>query len=57
MAVQEQHDLADHLLLRPATDDPLGPLGPDPGHLAQALGALLDRVEHALAEGLTSRLA
>ena len=47
MAVQEQHDLADHLLLGPALRDALGALGPDPGDLAQALGALLDRVEHA----------
>ena len=52
MAVQEQHDLADHLLLGPARDDALGPLGPDAGDLPQALGALLDDVEHGLAERL-----
>ena len=39
VAVQEQHDLADHLLLRPAPPDALGALGADAGHLAQALGA------------------
>ena len=33
-------------------DDALGALGPDAGHLAQALGALLDDVEHRLAERL-----
>ena len=52
MAVQEQHDLADHLLLGPAVRDPRGALGPDAGDLAQALGRLLDDVEHGLAEGL-----
>ena len=49
--VQEQHDLPDHLLVRPAPDDAPGALGADPGHLAQPLGLLLDDVEHALAEG------
>ena len=52
MAVQEQHDLADHLLLGPAAADALGALGPDAGDLPQALGALLDGVEHGLAERL-----
>ena len=52
VAVQEQHDLADHLLVGPAAPDALGALGPDPGHLPQALGALLDGVEHALGERL-----
>ena len=36
--------------------DPLGALGPDPGHLPQALGALLDRVEHGLGERLDQLL-
>ena len=35
VAVQEQHDLADHLLLGPAGDDALGALRADPAHLAQ----------------------
>jgi hypothetical protein len=56
MAVQEQHDLADHHLLSPATADSLGTLRPDPVHLPQALGALLDRVEHALGERLDQLL-
>ena len=52
MAVQEQHDLADHLLLGPASLDAGGTLGPDAGHLLQPLGCLLDGVEHGLAERL-----
>ena len=51
IAVQEQHDLADHLLLGPAPDDPLGTLRADAGHLAQAARLLLDDFEHGLAEG------
>ena len=51
VAVQEQHDLANHLLLRPAGDDPLRALRADAGHLAQAIGLLLDDVEHGFAEG------
>ena len=42
MGVQEQHDLADHLLLGPAGDDARGALGADAGDLPQALGLLLD---------------
>ena len=38
VAVQEQHDLADHLLVGPALHDALGPLRADPADLAQALG-------------------
>jgi hypothetical protein len=52
MAVQEQHDLADHLLLGPTFLDALGALGADAGDLAQALRALLDGVERRLAEGV-----
>ena len=52
MAVQEQHDLADHLLLGPAAADPLGALGPDAGDLLETLGRLLDGVEHGRSEGL-----
>ena len=51
MRVQEQHDLPDDLLVRPALDDAPGALGADPGHLAQAVGLLLDDVEHGFAEG------
>jgi hypothetical protein len=51
MAVQEQHDLADHLLFGPAAADPLRPLGPDAGDLLEPFGRLLDHVEHRLAEG------
>ena len=48
--VQEQHDLADHLLLGPAGDDARRALGADAAHLAQPVGLLLDDVEHLLAE-------
>ena len=50
LRVQEQHDLADHLLLGPAGDDPCRPLGTDPGHLAQPLRLLFDEVEHCIAK-------
>jgi hypothetical protein len=40
--VQEQHDLANHLLLGPAGDDPLRAFRADPGDLAQAAGLLLE---------------
>src|SRR5215471_11078057 len=42
IAVQEQHDLADHLRLGPPGDDPLRTLGADAGHLTQAGELLLD---------------
>src|SRR5438105_1016138 len=45
VGVQEQHDLADDLLLRPAGDDPAGALGTDPVHFAQPLRLLLNDVE------------
>jgi hypothetical protein len=35
---QEQHDLANHLLLAPAANDALGALWADPCHLAQPVG-------------------
>jgi hypothetical protein len=35
--VQKQHDLANHLLLGPAGDDPLRALRTDAGHLSQTL--------------------
>ncbi len=48
--VQEQHDLADHLLVRPPGDDAPCPLGADAGDLAQAMRLLLDQLEHRLPE-------
>ena len=51
VAVQEQHDLADDLLLGPAADDALRTLRADAGHLTQAARLLLDDVEHGFAEG------
>jgi hypothetical protein len=50
-AVQEQHDLADDLLLGPAGDDPLRALGANPGDLTQTTWLLLDDLEHGLAKG------
>ena len=52
MAVQEQHDLADHLLLGPAGADAQRPLGPDAGDFLEAFGCLLDGVEHGRTERL-----
>ena len=51
IAVQEQHNLPNHFLLCPACDDPLSALRTDPGYLAEAIGLLLDDVEHGFAEG------
>ena len=50
VAVQEHHDLADHLLLGPGIDDALRPDLADPAYLAQALRRAFDDVEHRLAE-------
>ena len=50
VAVQEHHDLADHLLLGPGISDPLRPHFPDAGHLAQPFRLGLDHVENLLAE-------
>ena len=50
VAVQEHHDLADHLLLGPGIGDALRPDTADAGHLAQAFGLGLDDVEDLLAE-------
>ena len=49
--VQEDHDLADDLLLGPGGGDALGAHRADARHLAQALGLRFDDVEHLLAEG------
>ena len=51
VAVQEDHDLADHLLLGPCRRDPLGPHGPDAGDLPQPLRGRPDHVEDGVAEG------
>jgi hypothetical protein len=51
VAVQKQHDLSNHPLLGPAGDDPLSTLRADAGHLAQAIGLLLDDLEDGFAEG------
>ena len=50
MAVQEHHDLADHLLLGPGVGDPLRPHPADAGHLAQPFRLRLDDIEDLLAE-------
>ena len=50
VAVQEHHDLADHLLLGPGVGDPLRPHLADAGHLAQTLRLALDHIEDLLAE-------
>ena len=48
--VQEDHDLADDLLIGPPSDDPLGALGADALDLLEPLRLPLDDVEHRLAE-------
>ena len=50
MAVQEHHDLADHLLLGPGVGDPLRADPPDAGHLAQPFRLRLYDIEDLLAE-------
>lgn len=50
MSMEEQHNLADHLLLCPAGDDALRALRPNPRHLMETLRRLLDKIEHRLAE-------
>ena len=50
MAVQEDHDLAHDLLLRPGRRDAPAADGADALDLAEAVGLCLDDVEHLLAE-------
>jgi hypothetical protein len=57
VAVQEQHDLADHLLVRPALHDAPGPLRPDPAHLPQAPGLSSMTSNTASPKAATSRPA
>ena len=52
MAVQEDHDLADDLLLGPGIGDALGAHGADAGHLSKPIRLGLDDVEHFLSKGL-----
>ena len=52
MAVQEDHDLANDLLLGPCVGDALGAHPANPGHFAQPVWFGLDDVEHLLAERL-----
>src|SRR3954469_17150366 len=51
VAMQEDHDLADNLLLRPSAHDPLGTHGPNSLDLTKPIGVSLDNVEHLSAEG------
>src|SRR5271170_2269854 len=52
VAVQENHDLAHDLLLRPGGSDASRPDGADASDLAHPVGLALDDVEHRLAECL-----
>src|SRR5208282_3551771 len=52
VAMKEDHNLPDDLLLGPGVGDPLGPNDADAGHLAKPIGFGLDDVEDLLAEGL-----
>ena len=52
MAVQKDHDVANHLLLGPGRDHAGGALGADAVEFLQAVGGLRDDVEHLGAEGL-----
>ena len=51
VAVQEQHDLADDLLLGPAGDDALGAFRADAADLTQPVRLLRNDLEHGLAKG------
>ena len=52
VAVQEDHDLSDDLLLGPRVRDPFGPNCADARHLSKPIGLGLDDVEDLLSEGL-----
>ena len=56
MLVQEDHDLADHLLIRPARRDLGRAHGANACDLAQPLGCGLDDVEDVFPEGLYQAL-
>jgi hypothetical protein len=51
VTVQEDHDLADHLLLGPGGRDAAGSHLTDAVHLLQAIRLCLDDIEHLVAEG------
>jgi hypothetical protein len=51
MAVQEDHDLADRLLLDPGGRDAAGSYRTDAVHLSQAIRLRLDDIEYLVAEG------
>src|SRR6266700_7328819 len=51
MAVQEDHDLGDSLLLGPGSRDAAGSYRTDAVHLPQAIRLRLDDVEYLVAEG------
>ena len=50
MAMEEHHDFAHHLLIGPGGGNPAGADLADAGHLPQALGGLLDHLEHISAK-------
>ena len=52
VAVQEDHDLSDDLLLRPGVRNTLGPHHSDPDDLSKAIGLSLDDVEDLVSKGL-----
>src|SRR4029077_7313813 len=50
MAMQEDHDFADNLLLGPGRADAIDSHRTNAHYLAQALGLCFDRIEHSLTE-------
>jgi hypothetical protein len=56
VAMQKNHDLADHLLLGPGGDDATGPFWPDAVHFPKAVRLCLDDVEYLVAEGVQQLL-
>ena len=50
VAMQEDHDFSDDLLLGPSRGDAIGAYRTNARYLAQALGLCLDRIKHLLAE-------
>jgi hypothetical protein len=52
VAVKEDHDLPDDLLLGPGVRDPFRPHRSDPGDLTETIGLGLDDVEDLVSKGL-----
>ncbi len=52
MAVQKDHDLADHILLGPGGDDTAGSYRTDAVHLPEAVRLRLNDVEYLVPEGV-----